>query len=269
MHDVERTLADTELLLDIGITVHDVRGVFHDAEGQPSLPRARQTHQPRTVCKLGFERRWRERCLGTVYVRAAREGKPFVSHCWKHVIEVVVPIFRGDTHVATVFAGSWRDPAYPPDAPGLPGRVQRAWNALPTARSSHLRAVGHLLSAVGHGLLRMLDAPPAAPAETRRARVHTFLAEHAHEPIGLPDLARNLALSPSRASHVVKEVCGLSFRQLLQAERLRRARSLLLSTDLTVSEIAARIGYANPYHLIRAFKNLHGLPPGQYHRHTT
>ena len=260
----EPSFVGMERLLGIGLTVHDLAGVFCDSHGQPLLGPQRQSHKPRAVCRLGFSRRCREHCRGTVNQRAARESRPFTSECWKQVTEIVVPIFRGGTHVATLFAGSWRDDRPRPSAPPLPVRMVDAWHELPVLEPEHAQALMSVLAPFGHGLLDLLDENNDVQGETRYTRIRAFLRHRAHEAIRLNDLAADLGLSPSRTSHVVKELFGSSFQRLLHEERLRRAHALLVSTDLTVSEIADRIGYTNPYHLIRAFKQAYGWPPARY-----
>jgi AraC-like DNA-binding protein len=168
------------------------------------------------------------------------------------------------THVASLFAGCWRDAACEPPSPPLPVSMLRAWERLPVLEEQHARMLGEVLSALGHGLLHALEEERDRPVGTRHARIEDFVRRHAHEPVRLAELARQLGLSPSRASHVVKDLFGTTFRRLLHEERLRRAHALLISTDLTVNEIADRVGYTNPYHLIRVFKKEHGMPPGRY-----
>jgi two-component system response regulator YesN len=57
---------------------------------------------------------------------------------------------------------------------------------------------------------------------------------------------------------------GRPFQELLIEERINRARTLLLSTDLTAGQVARRVGMPNEYHFNRTFKRLVGVPPGQF-----
>lgn len=55
-------------------------------------------------------------------------------------------------------------------------------------------------------------------------------------------------------------------RDLIEA-RIRYAQSLLLSgSDLPITEVAERSGYADPYHFIRQFKRITGETPAAYRR---
>jgi AraC-like DNA-binding protein len=84
------------------------------------------------------------------------------------------------------------------------------------------------------------------------------------EPVRLADLADELHLSESRTSHAVSEMFGIPFQNLLLQQRINGAKTLLLNTDLTVGEIARRVGMRNEYHFNRSFRRAVGLPPGRF-----
>jgi AraC-like DNA-binding protein len=57
---------------------------------------------------------------------------------------------------------------------------------------------------------------------------------------------------------------GTSFRDLLAEVRQTMAEELLSSTGLSVSEVAARLGYSSPSAFIHAFQKWHGCSPRQF-----
>ncbi|MEQ9694607.1 AraC family transcriptional regulator ligand-binding domain-containing protein [Shimia sp. SDUM112013] len=57
---------------------------------------------------------------------------------------------------------------------------------------------------------------------------------------------------------------GMTYRQLLDRVRQKKANSLLLETDLTITEIALQSGYSDPAHFSRAFKRWNGLTPQHF-----
>jgi AraC-like DNA-binding protein len=266
----EQTLRDAESLIGVTLTVHDVAGVFRAPDGEPLLGARRQSHKRQAVCRRDFGARCREHCLFSVNERAARAPRPFWALCWKGVVEVVAPIRRDDVHVGTVFAGAWRHPGgrQAPQSPPLPAAVVKAWQELPRFALSQTARIGRVIHVLGRGLLAMLDESVELGAEprTRKGVICRFLRYHAHEDVRLEDLARHLSLSASRASHVVREEFGLPWQQLLQQERIERARALLLATDLTAGQVARRVGMPNEYHFNRTFKKHVGQPPGRYRR---
>jgi AraC-like DNA-binding protein len=57
---------------------------------------------------------------------------------------------------------------------------------------------------------------------------------------------------------------GTSFRQVCLDVRMDLARDYLLSSSMTVQEIAYQLGYSQPNNFYRAFKAVYGEPPEQY-----
>lgn len=89
-------------------------------------------------------------------------------------------------------------------------------------------------------------------------------------------VAARLAQAPSAAS-VAKSlgvsertlrrrlgVEGGSFRELIKDVRLQTAARLLAESDLSVGEIAARVGYQEMANLRRAFKATMGVSPREF-----
>lgn len=96
------------------------------------------------------------------------------------------------------------------------------------------------------------------------AHAKQFISENYHLDISLDELARKEYLSSSYFSRAFSELVGVSFTEYLKTVRIKRAQSLLLSTDKGVAEIAASVGYQDPNYFSRVFKLLTGKSPQQY-----
>lgn len=82
----------------------------------------------------------------------------------------------------------------------------------------------------------------------------------------VPDLAASVNLSPSRLRHLFKVNAGISLRRYLERIRMERAEVLLMTTFLSVKQIAAACGYRSSASLVRAFRQAVGQSPGKYRR---
>lgn len=60
------------------------------------------------------------------------------------------------------------------------------------------------------------------------------------------------------------QLCGTSYRELLDVARRRDALRLLETTHLSIQSIAARLGYLNPTNFARAFRHWTGRSPREY-----
>ncbi len=84
-------------------------------------------------------------------------------------------------------------------------------------------------------------------------------AEHSVE-----SLAREVALSPSRLSHLFKEQVGDSLVNTLLVLRLRQAARLLEFTDRPVGAIAEDVGFSSSFYFARQFRRRYGASPREY-----
>ncbi len=81
----------------------------------------------------------------------------------------------------------------------------------------------------------------------------------------LDQVAEQLRLSPRTLKRRLQQQ-GTSFLLLLEEARQRDAIALLLHTDLSVAQIATRLGYQNPANFSRAFSKWTGEAPLHYRR---
>ena len=135
-------------------------------------------------------------------------------------------------------------------------------------------------------LLEQLDAPPALQpiagawsvhgarrAATARRR-NALLAEatlaieahHSDPDLRLDQVARHIATSSRQLQRVFDELAGTHFSGELSAVRMQHASELLLTTDLQVSEIAARVGHRQAAQFARAFRRHQGRSPTAFRR---
>ena len=88
-------------------------------------------------------------------------------------------------------------------------------------------------------------------------------ANFADENFALPQLCEALNMSRSQLFRKLKALINVSPSDFIRTYRLQKAKSLLETTDLTVSEVAWQVGYKDVSHFSRSFHELFGVSPGQ------
>jgi hypothetical protein len=215
---IEEAVQDAESLLGIHVTVHDLSGTFADSRGEGLLGRWRGSHRRYQVCADGYCRRCLRHCGQAVNKRAAASEGAFTHRCWKGIVEQVVPLRIDGVHVGTLFAGHWR--THRPRTPrGLRCEAAALIRRLSPLPAAGLMALGRTLETFAAGLLVQAAElrGRSRPALSRREQVLRFVEVHAAERVRLSDLANALHLSPSRTSHLVRELTGRSYQQLVLA----------------------------------------------------
>jgi two-component system response regulator YesN len=97
-------------------------------------------------------------------------------------------------------------------------------------------------------------------------RAKAFIAEHLVESFRLEDVAESVTLSPAYLSSLFKKETGENLSDYVQRLRLERAKALLKSTNLTIQEIAAGVGYADAKHFSKLFSRMTGARPQDYRK---
>jgi AraC-like DNA-binding protein len=77
-------------------------------------------------------------------------------------------------------------------------------------------------------------------------------------------VAQHFHLSRQYFSKLFRRFTGQSPHSYLMEVRLRQARALLEETDLTIQEVATRVGFSDPYYFARTFRTHCGVSPSQY-----
>jgi AraC family transcriptional regulator of adaptative response / methylphosphotriester-DNA alkyltransferase methyltransferase len=80
----------------------------------------------------------------------------------------------------------------------------------------------------------------------------------------LDDVARRVATSRRQLQRAYAEVGRTTFREHLTAVRMERAGDLLRHGNLTIREVAQRVGYRQPAQFAKAFRRHHGLAPSGF-----
>ncbi len=98
----------------------------------------------------------------------------------------------------------------------------------------------------------------------RAAMQHAI--HHSDQPLTVEQLADVAHVSASHLAHLFRDQVGQPPMKFVEAQRLRHAQELLLSTDLPVAAIAQRVGFENPYHFSTRFRKRFGRSPRLYRR---
>jgi AraC family transcriptional regulator len=98
-------------------------------------------------------------------------------------------------------------------------------------------------------------------------RVAEFIEEHLAEEISLATLAELVDLSLFHFARAFKQSFGVPPHRYHSARRMDRARNLLQSPALSVTQIGAQTGFRETSSFTRAFRRFTGVTPTEYRRH--
>ena len=109
-------------------------------------------------------------------------------------------------------------------------------------------------------------AEPEKQEERTITGITRYLQEHLAEEISLSVLAEQFHLNPQYISQLFKSEIGVNFLVYLTNIRMEKAKKLLLSTSLSIADVADRSGYGDYRVFTKVFKKSEGITPSQYRR---
>lgn len=109
------------------------------------------------------------------------------------------------------------------------------------------------------------ESPADLPTSDRQilAAAH-YINEHFRQQITSADIAAAVGFSPNYLSRKFREAAGIGLHEYLVFVRLRSATLELVSTDMSVTEIATHCGFSDGNYFKDAFKRKYGVSPREY-----
>lgn len=185
------------------------------------------------------------------YATAGEEAWRFF---WMHFTGTGAEAFVRMVNGETLRAADWE-----------PSRAAELFGQLDDMARTPGRQTDLLLSLWVHQLLcELAQSVACGPVQQHQEAMEEaarFLREHLGEPVHIAELARRAGMSEFHFQRVFRHVLGQSPYEYLTRLRVDRAKLLLLTSERSVNEIAALVGYADVRSLIRHFKSREGCTP--------
>lgn len=91
-----------------------------------------------------------------------------------------------------------------------------------------------------------------------------YFETHYAQMIGLDTLAEELQLSKYHLIRTFSAAVGITPNEYLNKVRIEQAMRLLRHSDLSVEQIAERVGYSSGSYFIKVFRKITGITPGRF-----
>ena len=118
---------------------------------------------------------------------------------------------------------------------------------------------------LGRAICEYESRPRTNPAESITREVISYINEHFYDnEISCANVADKFNISQPYLSVILKKNTGLSYGDYVNKLRIKEAKKLLKENELSINEIAVKLGYGSGNGFIRTFKNIEGVTPRQY-----
>lgn len=111
---------------------------------------------------------------------------------------------------------------------------------------------------------KMIERQRKLPKSGMIHRAVEYINRRIFFPIRANEIADALGISLSYLSKRFKEELGMTVKEYIQKEKIREAKNFIQYTDMTMTEIAHRLGFADSSHFTRVFKCYEECTPKEY-----
>jgi len=127
-------------------------------------------------------------------------------------------------------------------------------------------AVGQLVVQIirEHCDIEPARAPAISISPHKLRLAQAFIQENLSEDLSVEGIARAIGMSAFHFAHAFRAAAGVPPHRYVMQRRMERAKALLRGSELTLTEIAQRVGYSSASHFSVGFRKLTQLAPSDY-----
>lgn len=201
--------------------------------------------------------------------------KPYLYHCHMGLVEIASPIMYGDTLLGYILIGQFTD---------NPNKEQIRKNVMKAAKQHRFSAseplkelenIVYLDSQYTTALTQLIEMCANYIWLNRIVKLNNsdlgqeirlYIATHLTENLSVNSICSKYNISPSGLYQLFRKVFGCGVVEIIREERIKRAKELLLDSNLSISDIASQVGILDANYFIRVFKAETGITPGEYRK---
>lgn len=204
------------------------------------------------------------------FVRCRQTGKLNIYECHAGLIEATVPITEEGRIIGYMMLGQITDrknreqlfshlcaicARYGIDGTGeeLSAKIRR----IKYRNERQIRAASKILDACTE-YIRLKEIVKPSGQQLIDA-IKLFVDEHIHEPIDVERICEEFRISRTSLYESIRPYHKGGIASFIKHRRLERAKTLLQSTDLPISEIAESVGFSDYNYFLRVFKQTYGV----------
>lgn len=198
----------------------------------------------------------------------------YLYRCHAGLCEAIIPIMAGKKIVAALMFGQCLDDSSLEDQWALVeyscrnrqdlAQLREAFYKLPQFDGRTMQAYARILTAfASHINLKNF----VGETEYDEARLLSdYIDKHLYEKLTLRLISLELGISRTNLCKIAKEKLHGTIFQIIKKRRLAATESLLINTDLTIAQIAEKVGYNDGNYFSRIFTSFYGYSPSQYRK---
>lgn len=151
--------------------------------------------------------------------------------------------------------------------------LEEAWQQTLRMKKQHYESSIQLvsnfadhLSMISEDMLPGLTLAAQSGRNPALERALEYIKSHLQEPLTLDEVADAINISRCYFSRLFKEKFGVSFTTYVSSLRIKQTKQLLMRSDLSITEIAFKVGFQSMSQFNRTFKDFEKQTPSAFRR---
>lgn len=215
-----------------------------------------------------------------IYTECMKTGKSLVYRCHAGFIDIAVPLFVNRKFIGCLTAGQILN-EQPTEKSYLEFRrktsylqrndsdLRKLYFSAKVLTPAQIEALVELLTLAGNYIVESESRITFLESAVEKGTVsaaRSFMEKSYRQSITVADVARHVYQSESYFSHRFKSETGVSPVQYLNRWRIQKAKELLESSSMRITDIAMQTGFQNLTHFNRIFRKFEGKSPTDYRK---
>ncbi|MBQ8203553.1 MAG: PocR ligand-binding domain-containing protein [Clostridia bacterium] len=218
----------------------------------------------RRKCRLA-DRRSFENCEKT--------GRLFIYKCHAGLVEAVIPLYENKKIIGYLMFGQITDDS---DKEKLYDNItfwSQRYGMEKTALRGAIKNITYKTEEQIYAAAKIMEICTSyiiykeliSPESDRAIKLAKgYIEEHLSEELDIKTLCENLGMGRTTLYELFKKETGMGIAAYIRKRRLHKAKKLLKTTDLTISEIALSTGFSDYNYFSRIYKKVYGKSPKNY-----
>lgn len=263
--------AKIEELMQSFYTLTGIRFVLFDAEFNEI---AFYPQEKCDFCRLmNSAPKTRAKCLRSdrcAFLRCSAEDTPIIYTCHAGLIEAVIPLHENEKIIGYLMFGQITNN---PDKSALydrldfwqtncglaPALLREGIADISCKTDKEIDAAANIMEACTSYIIYKELITPENSKLIHAAK--TYIEEHLSEDIQIETLCAELQIGRTKLYKLFKEELDTGVSKYILKRRMHRAKKLLKTTALSVTEISQSVGFSDYNYFRRVFKSIYGCSP--------
>lgn len=214
-----------------------------------------------------------QQCDRDAFLKCADLQEPLIYPCHAGLMEVIVPVRDDDRILCYIMFGQIITAK---DAEAQREKIWHQFSEKGLDDQELRQAIGKIkcrtieqinaCATIAASLVLFISKNQMVKPDKMRfiEMLNAYIDSHMNQPIKINDLCGYFYVSRSRLYDLSKPYLSCSLSEYILRRRIRHAQFLLKTTDVSITEIAARIGFADVNYFRRVFRQKTGCSAKEY-----